>query len=70
MMLIYNINNQLKNGYQERYIGKGPNGDNVLLVHFLKVRTILITGRTWYNYDVDGKVQGSRSQFPITFATQ
>ena len=30
VMLIYNINNQLKNGYQERYIGKGPDGDNVL----------------------------------------
>jgi ATP-dependent exoDNAse (exonuclease V) alpha subunit len=51
---------------RESYIGKDPTDDNVLLVHFAKVGTIPITRRTWYNYDVDGKVQGSRTQFPIT----
>jgi hypothetical protein len=66
IMLKYNINDQLKNGYQGRYIGKDPNNDNALLVHFAKVGTISITRRTWYNYDVDGTVQGSRTQFPIT----
>lgn len=66
IMLIYNINDQLKNGYQGRYVGKDPNDDNALLVHFPKVGTIPITRRTWYNYDVDGKVQGSRTQFPLT----
>ena len=66
VMLIYNINDQLKNGYQGRYVGKDQNDDNVLLVHFPKVGTIPITRRTWFNYDVDGKVQGYRTQFPIT----
>ena len=66
IMLIYNINDQLKNGYQGSYIGKYPTNNNVLLVHFAKVGTIPITRRTWYNYDVDGSVQGSRTQFPIT----
>ena len=61
IMLIYNINDQLKNGYRGRYVGKDPNEGNALLVHFPKVGTIPITRRTWYNYDVDGKVQGSRT---------
>ena len=66
IMLLYNINDELKNGYQGEYIGKDPVDENQVLVKFAKVGTIAITRRTWYNYDANGRIRGSRTQFPIT----
>ena len=40
--------------------------DNALLVRFDIFGTISITRRTWCNYDANGRIQGSRTQFPIT----
>ena len=65
-MLLYNINDQLKNGYQGEYISKDPADENQVLVKFPKVGTIAITRRTWYNCDANGRIRGSRTQFPIT----
>ena len=65
VMLIYNINDHLKNGTCGEFKGVAHDKEG-LMVDFPKVGTIEIHRRIWYKYDTAGKVQGSRTQFPLT----
>ena len=65
IMLLYNINDKLKNGYQGEFVGSDPEDANRIFVNFPTTGTISLTRRTWFNYTPDGKVQGTRTQFPI-----
>ena len=69
VMLLYNINNKLRNGSRERFIGlkEAENGkDQRVVVRFPTTGTVSLERRTWLKYDKNGIVQGSRTQFPIT----
>ena len=70
IMLLYNINDQLKNGYQGEYIGKDPVDENQVLVKFEKVGTIAITCRTWYNYDANGEFEAAEHSFRLHLVMQ
>lgn len=65
IMLLYNINDNLKNGYQGEFIGSDPDVENKVIVNFPTTDTVSLSRRTWFKYARDGKVQGSRTQFPI-----
>lgn len=66
VMLIYNINDTLKNGYRGEYVGVDPDNEERLVVNFSNVGHVALSRRTWYKYDINGTVQGSRSQFPLS----
>ncbi|CAB4018113.1 ATP-dependent DNA helicase PIF1 [Paramuricea clavata] len=65
IMLLCNINDNLKNGYQGEFIGSDPDDENKVIVNFPTTGTVSLSRRTWFKYARDGKVQGSRTQFPI-----
>ncbi len=65
IMLLYNINDELKNGYQGEFVGSDPEDANRIFVNFPTTGTISLNRRTWFNYTLDRKVQGTRTQFPI-----
>ncbi|XP_028415618.1 ATP-dependent DNA helicase PIF1-like [Dendronephthya gigantea] len=64
VMLLFNINDHLKNGCRGRFVR--VNEDGQLFVYFAKVGTVCIERRTWYKYDRNGGVKASRTQFPIS----
>ena len=66
VMLLYNINSQLRNRSRGKFIDV-DNSENTerLLVHFPKIGTVAIERRTWYKYDRKGCIQASRTQFPL-----
>jgi hypothetical protein len=69
VMLLYNINKHLRNGYRGKFIGlesKEPGEDQRLLVNFPTIGTVAIERRTWYKHDKSGVVKASRTQFPLT----
>ncbi|CAB3986730.1 ATP-dependent DNA helicase PIF1 [Paramuricea clavata] len=66
VMLVYNINDVLKNGYRGQYVGVDPDNEERLLVNFPNVGHVAVSRRTWYKYDITGRVQGSRTQFPLS----
>ncbi len=67
VMLLYNINSQLRNGSQGKFIDLDKSEDTEQLrVHFPKVGTVTIDRRTWYKYNRNGCIQASRTQFPLT----
>ena len=69
VMLLYNINNKLRNGSRGKFIGlkEAENGeDQRVVVRFPTTGTVSLERRTWLKYDKNGIVQGSRTQFPIT----
>jgi ATP-dependent exoDNAse (exonuclease V) alpha subunit len=63
-MLLYNINQHLKNGIQSEFVGVSESGEE-LLVNFPLVGN---QRRIWYKYDASGKVLASRMQFPLTLS--
>ncbi len=65
VMLLYNISQQLRNGTCGEFVGIDQNGEG-LLVNFPKVGLVTVQRRIWYKYDAAGKVQASRTQFPLT----
>ena len=65
IMLLYNINNNLKNGYQGEFVSSDPEDENKILVSFPTTGTVSLNRRTWIKYAPDGSVQGTRTQFPI-----
>ena len=69
VMLQYNINAKLKNGSCGTFVGiqteNNGKGDR-LLVHFPQVGSVPIDCKTWYKYDKDGNVLGTRSQYPLS----
>ena len=66
VMLLYNINQQLKNGICGTFIGIGESGE--LLVDFLGVGIVSIEKKVWYKHDASGRIQASRVQFPLTLS--
>ncbi|CAB3976673.1 ATP-dependent DNA helicase PIF1 [Paramuricea clavata] len=65
VMLLYNINDNLRNGLQGKFVGGDPKNKECLIVNFPKVGNVSISRRTWYKYDENGRVKASRTQFPI-----
>lgn len=65
VMLLYNINSQLRNGSQGTFIDISEDNDE-LFVNFPIVGTVSISRRTWYEFDKNGCVKASRTQFPVT----
>ena len=68
-MLLYKINNKLRNGSRGKFIGlkEAENGeDQRVVVCFPTTGTVSLERRTWPKYNKNGIVQGSRTQFPIT----
>ena len=68
-MLLYKINNKLRNGSRGKFIGlkEAENGeDQRVVVRFPTTGTVSLERRTWPKYNKNGIVQGSRTQFPIT----
>ena len=65
VMLLYNINSQLRNGLQGTFIDISEDNDE-LFVDFPIVGTVRISRRTWYEFDKNGCVKASRTQFPVT----
>ena len=69
VMLLYNIGNELRNGYRGKFIGleDAKNGeDQRVIVNFPKVGIVSLERKTWFKYDTNGVVKGSRTQFPLT----
>lgn len=70
VMLLYNINNQLRNGLRGEFVefevSETDENEGRLLVNFPKVGTVAIQRRTWYRYDRNGAIKASRTQFPLT----
>ena len=65
IMLLYNVNDNLKNGYQGEFVSSDPEDENKILVSFPTTGTVSLNRRTWIKYAPDGSVQGTRTQFPI-----
>ena len=65
VILLYNINDHLKNGYRGEYVGIDEGDDDHVIVNFPKVGNVAIGRRTWYKFDAKGRIQGSRTQFPL-----
>ena len=68
-MLQYNINAQLKNGSCGTFVGihtENNGKEDRLLVHFPQVGSVPIDRKTWYKYDKDGSVLGTRTQYPLS----
>lgn len=65
VMLLYNINDILKNGLQGKFVGEDPRKKECVIVNFPKVGNVSISRKTWYKYDVSGRVKASHTQFPI-----
>jgi ATP-dependent DNA helicase PIF1 len=69
VMLLYNISNKLRNGSRGKFIelqGAKHGEDQRVIVRFPTVGTVSLERRTWFKYDKNGVVQGSRTQFPLT----
>ena len=67
VMLLYNINQYLRNGTCGKFVGVDTDSGG-LLVDFQKVGIATIQRRVWYQYDTAGKVQASRTHFPLTLS--
>ena len=65
IMLLYNINKYLKNGYQGTFLSVDAENDEQLLVAFPNVGTVKVGRKTWYKYDTRGCVLLTRTQFPV-----
>ena len=68
IMLLFNIGNYLKNGYQGTFLSVVPgtgNSDEQILATFPKVGTVKIGRKTWYKYNTRGNVLATRTQFPV-----
>ncbi|CAB4030915.1 Hypothetical predicted protein [Paramuricea clavata] len=52
-MLLFNINAQLKNGYCGQFVGvqTEDDGNDQLLIDFLRVGVVPLDRKTWYRYD-------------------
>ncbi|CAB4005421.1 ATP-dependent DNA helicase PIF1 [Paramuricea clavata] len=68
VMLLFNINAQLKNGYCGQFVGvqTEDDGNDRLLIDFPRVGVVPLDRKTWYRYDSNGKVLGSRTQYPLS----
>ena len=68
VILLYNINAKLKNGYRGQFVGLQPSndGNDRLLVDFPGAGVVSLERKTWYKYDKNGNVIGSRTQYPIS----
>lgn len=67
VMLLFNINNSLKNGTRGKFVGPDTNStDCSLLLQFPNVGEVAINKKTWYVYSKSGQVQASRTQYPLT----
>ena len=67
IMLLYNINNNLRNGSRGKFVGfenKEPDNQR-LLVSFPTTGTVAIERRTWYRYNKHGTIEASVTQFPL-----
>ena len=65
VMLTYNLNAQLKNGSQGKFVGVE---NDCLIVNFAQCENVAISKRTWYKYDINGTIKASRTQFPIVLS--
>ena len=67
IMLLFNINKYLKNGYQGTFLGVVPGAEKEdeeqIHVTFPKVGTVKIGRKTWYKYNTRGNVLATRTQF-------
>ena len=66
IMLLYNINKYLKNGYQGTFLSVDAENDEQLVVTFPNVGTVKVGRKTWYKYETRGCVLATRTQFPVT----
>ena len=69
VMLQFNINARLKNGSCGTFVGiqvENDGNDDRLLVHFPRVGTVPLERKTWYKYDKDGSILGTRTQYPLS----
>ena len=68
VILLYNINGRLKNGYRGQLVGVQPSndGNHRLLVDFPDAGVVSLERKTWYKYDKNGNVIGSRTQYPLS----
>lgn len=67
VMLLYNINDHLKNGYMGQYVGIDEANEERLIVNFPNVGNVAIARRTWYKFDTNGRM--SRQSYPISTGT-
>ena len=66
VMLLFNINDHLKNGTFGTFINSS--NSNGLQVEFPNVGVVTLQRKTWYKYDHAGRVQASRTQFPLSLS--
>ena len=66
VMLLFNINDDLKNGTFGTFINSS--NSNGLQVEFPNVGVVTLQRKTWYKYDHAGRVQASRTQFPLSLS--
>ena len=66
VMLLFNINQVLKNGTCGTFIGS-DNADGIW-VDFPNFGVSTIQRKTWHKYDKFGAIQASRTQFPLTLS--
>ena len=66
VMLLYNINEDLRNGCRGQYVEVDPDDEDRLVVNFPNVGRVGISHKTWHKYDVKGRIQASRTQFPLS----
>ena len=65
VILLYNINDHLKNGYMGEYVGIDEADEERLIVNFPNVGNVAVARRTWYKFDTNGRILGNRTQFPL-----
>lgn len=65
VILLYNINDNLKNGYQGEFVSVDPENDDKVIVNFPTTGSVRLSRKSWIKYAPNGEVRGSRTQFPI-----
>lgn len=66
IMLLYNVNRDLKNGTFGTFINIGDSDD--IQVEFPNVGIVNLQRKTWYKFDNAGCVVASRTQYPLSLS--
>ena len=66
VMLLYNVNNHLKNGTFGTFINTSES--DKIQVEFPNVGVVNLQRKTWYKHDKAGRVQASRTQYPVSLS--
>ena len=59
VMLLYNINEDLRNGYRGQYVGVDPDDEDRLVVNFPNVGRVGISRKKWHKYEYKPAVHSS-----------